>query len=410
MVPGAHIRAVLKALSFERRSTRDLEAIPANAWPALLDALDRSHLTLALGTRCRDSLPDFVRERTDRNLACNAVRHARLVETQRTLCESLRLSCIPFVVLKGLAQSPWSTDDPRTRPQGDIDIYTPSESMPAALRNLQGLGYEAVSHISNPGADHLPVMIRRTGWKWRGDYYDPDMPHSLELHFRFWNPQGMRFDVGDVTQFWSRRTIRQSNGLEFPALHPVDALSYSALHLVRHAFVGDLHLRHVYEVAHFLERSAREDSFWSRWRETGLQPCRVVEGIAFRFACEWFGCNLHPAAREAIDQLPAAIQRWFSIFALSPALALEHPNKNELWLHFCLAERTKDRCAIAMRRLVPTRRSRVLLDPHAAGTPIHKKVAFETTFLAKRVLHHLRILPPTLRGAYLWCARGNRPA
>ncbi len=61
--------------------------------------------------------------------------------------------------------------------------------MPAALRNLQGLGYEATSHTSDPGADHLPVMIRRTGWKWRGDYYDPDMPPSLELHFRFWNPE-----------------------------------------------------------------------------------------------------------------------------------------------------------------------------------------------------------------------------
>ncbi len=125
MVPGSHILAVLKALSFERRSTRDLEAIPASAWPALLDALDRSHLTLALGTRCRDSLPDFVRERIDRNLAANAVRHARLVEAQREICESLRLSCIPFVVLKGLAQSPWCVDDPRTRPQYDIDIYCP---------------------------------------------------------------------------------------------------------------------------------------------------------------------------------------------------------------------------------------------------------------------------------------------
>jgi hypothetical protein len=272
------------------------------------------------------------------------------------------------------------------------------------------LGYEAASQTSHPGADHLPVMIRRTGWKWRDDYYDPDMPPSLELHFRFWNPQGMRFDVGDVTQFWRRRTVRQSCGLELPALDPVDALSYSALHLVRHALGGDLHLRHVYEVAHSLERSAADDSFWSHWRETGLAQCRLVEGIAFRFAREWFGCNLHAAARDAIDQLPAPIKRWFSIFALSPALGLDNPNKNELWLHFCLAERTKDRYAIAMRRLIPTRGARVLLDPHAPGAPMHKKLAFETSFVANRVLHHLRTLPPTLHGAYLWCSRGNRPA
>jgi hypothetical protein len=280
--------------------------------------------------------------------------------------------------------------------------------MPAALRNLQGLGYEATSHTSDPGADHLPVMIRRTGWKWRDDYYDPDMPLSLELHFRFWNPRGTRFDVGDVAQFWRRRTLRQSNGLDFPVLDPADALSYSTMHLVRHFLGGDLHLRHVYEVAHFLERSARDDSFWSHWRETGIEACRVVEGIAFRFAHEWFGCKLHPFAQDAIEQLPPAVKRWFSIFALSPALG--NPNKNELWLHFCLAERARDRYAIAMRRLVPARGARVLLNPHALNTPIHRRLAFETSFLAKRVLHHLRTLPPTLRGAYLWCGRGDRPA
>jgi hypothetical protein len=193
-------------------------------------------------------------------------------------------------------------------------------------------------------------------------------------------------------------------------LGPADTLSYSAMHLVRHFLGGDLHLRHVYEVAHFLERSARDDSFWLHWRETGLGGCRVVEGVAFRFAREWFGCNLHAAARDVIEQLPASIKRWFSIFALSPALALDDPNKNELWLHFCLAERTKDRYAIAARRLVPTRGARVVLDPHASGTPLHKKLAFETSFLGKRVLHHLRTVPPTLRGAYLWWGGGNRPA
>jgi Uncharacterised nucleotidyltransferase len=410
MVPGAHILAVLKALSFERRSTRELEAISTSDWPALLDALDRSHLTLAVGTRCRDSLPDFVRKRIDRNLVDNALRHARLVETQREICESLRLSCIPFVVLKGLAHSPGCVDDPRTRPQYDIDIYSPCESIPAALRNLQGLGYEATGNATHPGADHLPIMIRRTGWKWRGDYYDPDMPPSLELHFRFWNSQYVRFGVGDVTQFWRRRTVRQSSGLDFPALDPGDALSFSAMHLMHHSLGGDLHLRHVYEVAHFLERSAGDVSFWSHWRDTGLQECRVVEGIAFQFAREWFGCHLNAAAQDAIDQLPASVKRWFSIFALSPALALEKPNKNELWLHFCLATRARDQYAIARRRLIPARAGRVLLDPHAPGAPTHKRLTLEASFLAKRILHHLRTLLPTLHGAYLWWSRGNRPA
>ena len=54
---------------------------------------------------------------------------------------------------------------------------------------MRGVGYEAVKEIAHNGSDHLPVMIRKTGWTWRGDYYDPEMPPSVELHFRFWNAQ-----------------------------------------------------------------------------------------------------------------------------------------------------------------------------------------------------------------------------
>ena len=31
------------------------------------------------------------------------------------------------------------------------------------------------------------ILIRKTGWKWREDYFDPEMPTAVELHFAFWN-------------------------------------------------------------------------------------------------------------------------------------------------------------------------------------------------------------------------------
>ena len=52
MASQKHLSAVLKALRFHDRSTQELEAIPEKAWPTLLDAMDRAHLTLALGARC----------------------------------------------------------------------------------------------------------------------------------------------------------------------------------------------------------------------------------------------------------------------------------------------------------------------------------------------------------------------
>jgi hypothetical protein len=409
MAPQKRLPAVLKALRFHNRSTHDLEAIPETAWPALLDATDRAHLTLALASRCQDSLPESARERLDRNLADNAARHDRLIATHRQIVDALSLYGIEYLLLKGLSQVPRYIDDPRQRPQYDIDIYVPGGTMFAAAKALHALGYGFVSDTLDPGADHLPVMIRRTGWTWRGNYYDPAMPASVELHFRFWNSHSMRFDAGNVEQFWGRRAVRQIGGLRFPTLDPADGLSYSALHLIRHLLGGDMRLRHVYEIAHFLDRSAYDRAFWSHWRETGLPSCRVMEGIAFRLARDWFHCGLHPAAEETIDRLPSPIQRWFSLFASSPSLGIEHSHKNELWLHFCLLNNTKDRREIALRRLFPARATRVLRDPHvasatAAAGPILriKRAAFEAAFLASRSLHHLRALLPTIHGAYLW--------
>jgi hypothetical protein len=407
MSPKKHLPAVLKALRFHDHSTHELEAIPESAWPALLDATDRAHLTLALAARCRDLLPESARLRLDRNLADNAARHDRLIATHSQIVDALSLYGIEYVLLKGLSQCPGYVDDLRQRPQYDIDIYVPGGAMFAAAKALHALGYGFVSDALDPGADHLPVMIRRTGWTWRGNYYDPAMPASVELHFRFWNSQAMRFDAQDVDQFWRRRAVRQIGDLRFPTLDPADGLSYSALHLIRHLLGGDMRLRHVYEIAHFLDTSAYDRAFWSHWWETGLPSCRVMEGIAFRLARDWFHCGLHPAAEETIDRLPSPIQRWFSLFASSPSLAMDHPNKNELWLHFCLLNNAKDRREIAVRRLFPARKTRVLRDPHVPSAKAGRiqrirRAAFEASFLAGRSLHHLRALLPTIHGAYLW--------
>jgi hypothetical protein len=407
MTSRTQLSAVLSALRFNSQNTRGLEALPETAWDALLGATDRVHLTLPLGIRCRDSLPDHVRSRIDRNLADNAAKYERLVLTQSQITDCLSSRGIEFAVMKGLSSWPYYTDNPHHRQQYDIDLYVPSASAPAALSAIQTLGYEPFSASPDPGTDHLPTMIRRTGWTWREDYYDPEMPPSVELHFRFWNPERVRFDVGDLERFWRRRVLRETGGVRFPALDPADGLSYSALHLVRHLLAGDVPLRHVYELAHFLHRSADDNSFWAEWRASGSMSYRTVEGIAFRLAGEWFDCRLNPHAQETVDQLPRSIQRWFELFARPTALLADASNKNELWLHWCLVKGSKDRREIALRRLFPVRRGRVVLDAHVppaeAGLQLRaKRIIFEAGFVARRAVHHIRTLAPTIRGAWIW--------
>lgn len=413
-----HLAAILKALRFHNQSVSDLQSIPERDWPALLHAMDRAHLTLALAD-LRDSLPQSVRSRIDRNLADNRTRHELLRRTQAQITDALTLSGIDHVVLKGLAQWPGYNDHPSERPQYDIDIYVPGKSMSDAAHVLQGLGYGFAGEVLDPGADHLPVMIRRTGWTWRDDYYDPEMPLSIELHFRFWNHGMMRFCDENFTAFWDRRVTRGIAGLRFNTLDPVDGLSYTAMHLVRHLLNGDMRLRHVYEIAHFLERSSFDGEFWAEWHRTALAPCRIMEGIAFRLARDWFHCEVHPAAMEAIQQLPAPVQRWFSLFASSPAwspsTATGGSGKNEIWLHLCLLVNAKDKREIVLRRLFPRRRMRVHLNPHVPasntglGLRLRRRI-FEVTFIARRLFHHVRVLAPTIHGALRWRFGHSAPA
>jgi hypothetical protein len=144
-----------------------------------------------------------------------------------------------------------------------------------------------------------------------------------------------------------------------------------------------------------------------------------MEGIAFRLARDWFHCNLHPAAEAAIDQLPASVNRWVSIFGSSPAWAPSGAGggagKNEIWLHFCLLNSAKDKRDVLMRRLFPKRRMRVHLDPHVpaskAGPTLRvRRKFFEISFIAKRVFHHVRVLGPTLHGAFRWRFAHTSPA
>src|SRR6266545_2437176 len=110
-------------------------------------------------------------------------------------------------------------------------------------------------------------MILKTGWEWKGDYFDTEIPLSLDLHFRLWDAETERFLAPGVEEFWDRRTA--------PVLHRADALGCTALHLLRHLLRSNLRVYHVYELAYFLETHAADDAFW-------------------------FGCRPHPAAAEPL--------------------------------------------------------------------------------------------------------------
>jgi len=199
---------------------------------------------------------------------------------------------IEFVFLKGTSQWPHFVADPRLRAQYDLDVLCPAEEVRRGWELLLEKGYEPLPGPPLP-TDHLPTLIRKTGWQWRGDFYDPESPVSLELHFRLWDEDTERLRAPGVDEFWARRSGH--------LLDTADALGYACLHLLRHLLRGSLRPYHVYELAWFLEHHADDREFWIRWRGLHAPETRKLEAVSFRLAREWFGCRLGTAARCAVS-------------------------------------------------------------------------------------------------------------
>jgi hypothetical protein len=314
---------------------------------------------------------------------------------------------VEFVVLKGFTHCPDFVPDPELRVQYDLDLYCLPETVQRAYAAASALGYEPVRGFEQFPLDHLPVMIRKTGWQWRGDYFDPDFPPSLELHFRLWNPGIERFGPTGLDAFWDRREERELDGHKFWTLHRADALAYACLHLLRHLFRGHLRAYQIHEVARFLERRSDDDRFWAEWHRMHEPSLRRLEAICFAWARDWFGCRLAATASEEIDALPVRIRRWIEEYSSAPLDRLWHPNKDELWLHLSLLESGRDKAGVLLRRLAPVRmpgpvEAVHVPDEHKTWRRRAEARLHYGAFLCGRVLWHIRALPPLIVGGLRW--------
>lgn len=400
------MQAPLAALQSSSSNCTALLKLTEAEWGRALKFCDRSQLTLPLALRCRDWLPDKVRARTDGNLAGNAERWLRVQATYCELAALFERAAIQPVVLKGFSHCPSFIPNPRWRPQYDLDLLLPGDRLMRASNLARSLGYEPV-RASNSRVDHLPAMIRKTGWQWRGDLFDPEIPLSLELHFRLWDRHTEHFEAPGLRQFWERRERRILEELSFTALHPVDAMAYASLHLLRHLLRGDAKAFHVYELSSLLHQSPGDHSFWSNWVRWHPPQLRRLEAICFSLSHRWFGCVLPSAAAEEIERLPAGVTRWLDLCAFSPLMGHVRPNKDELWLHWSLIDSPRGRWSMLSRRLLPASMPGPVDAVHLPDHEITWRIAITRKwryfrYAASRAMHHLAALPRVISGAVRW--------
>jgi MFS family permease len=391
--PGlpAGAAAALAALHFTEPRPEALARLSEREREVALDFCHHSGLTLLL----RDGLPPAAA----RDAAHNLLRLGVLEETYRQLAGLP----VEFVALKGITQCDLFGIRPQERAQSDIDLYCPRATVEAARDALMAVGYLPIAGLEAFPTDHLPALLRPTSWQWRGDFFDPEMPLAIELHFQFWNPRLERLPAEGVDAFWTRRVRRPVGGADLAVLSPPDAVAYAALHLLRHVLRGNTRPFHVFEIASFLHGHAEDDAFWTEWRTLHSATLRRLQAVGFLLAEAWFGCRLAPVAREEAERLPAATRLWFEEFATAPAVQRFRANKDELWLHLSLLDSKLDKLRVARRRLIPSN-----LPPPARATSTASRRSVYAAWFWARLHHHTVSLGATLTSGVRWWWLTNR--
>ncbi len=390
----------MEALQFSGSSTETLEKLPDNDWNKLLAFCDRSLLTLPLGQR-------WPSDRFATRFADNDERWQRTRTAYAGIANAFEAADLEFVVLKGFSQCPDFVADPRYRAQYDLDVLFPAEKAWEAREVARAFGYVPVATRDRLPLDHLPTMIRKTGWEWRGNYFDPDLPLALEIHFRLWDERNEKIRIDGLHEFWNRRERRSMDGVCFTALSRMDALAYASLHLLRHLLRGDVRPAHVYELASFHEQAAGAEALWRGWTATHSDSLRRVQAICAGLARAWFACRLSEPIQEEVERLPVPVQRWLTEYALCPLASLFQPNKDELWLHLSLLDSPRAKAAILQRRLFPILLPGAIGARHVAGADLTLTIRLRSAgrygaFLLQRFTHHALAFPSVLAGAVRW--------
>lgn len=384
-----------------------LKELDSGKWERTLSFCDRAQLTLLLGATRRELLPPAIAARIDKSRQQSDERNRRLMGELLGIAKRLSARDVEYLLLKGFAHDFAWAPDPGVRPQYDVDLFAPKESLETARQEILALGFEPVSGLEGFPTDHLPVMVRKTGWQWRGDFYDPGIPPSVDLHFRFWDETTERIAAPGSEKFWERRVSKSIGGTDVSVLCPADDLGYCALHLVRHLLRGDLRPYHVFEIAWFLDRHAADAPLWESWRDTHPAELRRIEALAFELARRWFGCRVAPCVEEEVAGLSEKVHHWMTRFAASPVEGMFRPNKSELWLHLPLLQSAVDRLSILRRRLLPLRPpgpvDAVFVPDHQITLAMRLKWGGRyLSHTAGRAVHHVRALAPAMTEGLGW--------
>ncbi len=344
------------------------------AWMQGLHFLDTAGLTLHLRDKlemCQqlDLLPAPVRRRLEVNQADNSIRTRRLIEQFLEINLGLQQAGIRYKSLKGFLLFPLYVSRRESRVQYDFDFLVHPEDLSLAQSYCSGLGYAPVHSNPRVVADHIPPLIRRSGWRWRGNYFDPEIPPGIELHYQLWEPEFERFSIKPLHDALAEDHWEELHSVHIPALAPASTLLYCVVHGLRHLLRSDLRLSHLFEIGHVLEITRDDSSFWKLFLQK-ISQCpksKQAAAIMFSLASEVFNPSLSEEVRQLISiSLTAAGGLWIQSYGRKEALQCYRKSKSIMFLHLDLVESASSKRAVLRQKLLPRH---LPLSPYGVEVP-----------------------------------------
>jgi hypothetical protein len=237
----------------------------------------------------------------------NNIYYQILVRQLRIIQDEFKKQGIRSLIFKGLALAWTVYPDFTTRPSGDIDLLVKPEQFVKAREVLIQIGY---------GYHFKRFEMYKEICKAEEFFHKKDekKPLTIDLHWNLLHYYGIQRDngFGDV---FGRATDVKMPSLSFQTLDRVDALIYSALHLILN-HPESRRLIWICDIALLAEKMV-ETKDWEilEKRTKALKADLAVEN-ALKLACIWNGLQLPKKYREFSEWLrPTLAQKIELAFA-----------------------------------------------------------------------------------------------
>jgi hypothetical protein len=356
--------AILDYLSFQPAPSEHnsfLWQAGEDQWRQALAFADTAGLTLFLRANLQQrgdfqrllrSIQQGLERRFQDNVARTQAVCQELIEFNRLL----QAQNIRYLNLKGQALYPDFVDRRENRLQYDHDFLINTQDLQKSYDLFLNLGYSPLPSSSRLAVGHLPTLVRKTDWKWKGNLFDPSIPRGVELHFQLWDSDFDRIPIRTLENVWRNSESISFQSVFLPALSRQHTLLYCVLHSFRHLLRNDLRLSHLYEIGYFLHRGCEISSFWPGFLKSILScsnSCRAAATL-FELARRTFGPQPEPMVRQFISEhLSRAAALWIEKYGVQESIHCYRGSKSALFLHLDFVEGMVGKGVVMGRKLIP---------------------------------------------------------